>query len=89
MQLRRRSLHKSQPVDQPTDSDPAIYARDELYKCPECYFTATFGVPLSPEEYGEQLRAWNGHRIEDYWLNEQGGDQAVLERLRALGYIMA
>lgn len=89
MRLRRLSLHKSQPADHPTDLDPAIYARDELYKCPECYFVATFGVPLSPEEYREQLREWNGHRIEDYWLNEQGNDEAILERLQDLGYVVA
>lgn len=87
MQLRRRTIHKSQPADKPADFDPAIFARDEMYKCPECFFVATFGVPLSEKEYRQILETWNGHRIEDYYLNEQGQDEEVLERLRALGYV--
>lgn len=88
LELRRRTIQKSQPSDNPTPDDPTIYARDELYKCPNCYYVATFGIPISKEEYEKTKEAWGGHRIEDYWLNERGDDTKVQERLEALGYLM-
>jgi len=87
MLFKRRSIHASQPTDTPRPGLPTQYAVDELYKCPNCYFVATFGVPISPEEYARLHEEWNGHRIEDYAILEKGDEEIVRERLRALGYI--
>lgn len=83
----RRSIHRSQPVDKPTDQEPSIYGLDKQYRCPACDFVALFSEMISGDKYHELLRAWDGHRIEDYYLATQRQDDAVEERLRALGYV--
>lgn len=86
MRLERRALHRSIPPNAPDDSPVKRIAIDELWMCPKCHFVATFGIPITEEEYYQKLAEWNGHRIEDYYLAE-GEDPRVVERLKALGYI--
>jgi len=45
MRFRRDHPHKT------TENGVTIWAVDVLMKCPKCYFVATFGIPLSQEEY--------------------------------------
>lgn len=84
--LKRRSVHRSQPGPPGAAGLPSLYARDELWKCPKCYFVAAFGIPLTPEEYERQLQEWGGERIEDYYL-AKSGEERLLQRLKELGYI--
>jgi len=86
MRLERRALHRSTPADAPDASLPKRIARDETWICPNCHFVATFGIPLTEEEYETQLREWGGHRIEDYHLAE-GEPEEVKRRLEELGYV--
>jgi hypothetical protein len=52
-----------------------------------CGFVATFEEAISKERYELYLKAWGGHRIEDYGIAEDPDKDRVRERLEALGYV--
>ena len=83
LMLKRRSIHDSSPA-----AGIHYYARDEIWKCPNCFYCATFGVPLSKEDYLATLKEWKGHRIEDYAIAMAKDDEDAKRRLRLLGYIV-
>lgn len=68
---------------------PIIPIRDDqVWKCPCCYHTTHFGIPMTKEAYQEEFNLRRGQ----YLMNptarlSERKDQEVIERLRALGYL--
>ena len=63
-----------------------IYARDESFKCPRCYFFCTFGVPISKETYEKYLKA-HGGQFEYSKPEKLDWNKDMKKRLVALGYL--
>ena len=61
-----------------------IYHADVHMKCVNCSFFATFGIPLSKEQF-EMLRKskLSGRILKEEVMNE---DERIAERLKKLGY---
>lgn len=57
-------------------------AIDVHYKCPNCRFFVTFGVPISLE-LAKKLKKWQGYFFE--WWDEED-EEKIRERLKRLGY---
>lgn len=63
--------------------------RDDIgMKCPNCFHTAHFGVPISRQEYEEEIKLRGGQWLlrPTYRLDERSRTD-VKERLKALGYL--
>jgi hypothetical protein len=61
-----------------------IYARDEQWKCPNCFYVARFGFPITKEEYLRQWHEWGSqYDVEAKQMDKQ----KLMKRLRQLGYL--
>jgi len=61
---------------------------DQCWKCPHCFYTATFGIPLTREEWHDEFKLRKGHILLRPDLREdERCRKKVLERLRNLGYL--
>lgn len=61
---------------------------DQQWKCPKCFHTCHFGIPISREEAEEEVRLRGGTIISrPTFRRDEGARKEVRERLRALGYI--
>lgn len=61
---------------------------DQLWKCPRCFHTTGFGLPISKREYDEEYKLRGGvYLMTPTFRKGEQVDSRVLERLRALGYI--
>ena len=60
------------------------HALDVSYKCPNCDWYVTFGIPITKEEFESIYRARNGYvyEPEEIWQNKE----KVKSKLKALGY---
>jgi len=61
---------------------------DQCWKCPYCYFTATFGIPLTRQEWQTEYNLRKGHILMRPDLREdEKHKKEVIARLKALGYL--
>ena len=61
---------------------------DQTWKCPTCYHTEHFGIPMTRQEALEEIKLRKGRFILFPTLRQDERDrQDIKERLRRLGYI--
>jgi len=64
------------------------FREDQCWKCPKCFITLNFGVPMTKEEWRKALARRGGYLLMRPDIREsERGQKEVLERLRALGYL--
>lgn len=66
--------------------------RDDItFKCPKCFFTAHFGIPISKEAYEKELELRQSKILmqPNYSFNylSKEDEKKILARLKALGYL--
>ena len=68
----------------------AVPVRDDMFfKCPSCFHTVHFGIPLSREEAEKEieLRGNNPWILSPTYRFDERDKKEILERLERLGYI--
>lgn len=61
---------------------------DQGWKCPECFHTAHFGIPLTREEGLQEVRLRRGvYLTRPTFRRDEGYRRDVRKRLRELGYL--
>jgi len=61
---------------------------DQCCKCPNCYYTSTFGIQITRKEWDEEFKLRKGYVILRPDLREdEKWQKTVLERLKKLGYL--
>jgi len=61
---------------------------DQCWKCPNCYYTCTFGIPITRKEWDEEFKLRKGHVILRPDLREdEKWQKTVLEHLKKFGYL--
>jgi len=57
---------------------------DQTWKCPNCYFVCTFGIPITKAEYDKEIIDRGGQILmPDLFV----ANQDMYNRLKALGYL--
>lgn len=66
-----------------------IQISDIILKCPKCFYVATFGVPITPQEYEEVKNLLGIDLLQAYVKQdlEQEDLKKLIEHLKRLGYI--
>ena len=63
-----------------------IYARDEVWKCPKCFWVTAFGVPITRSQYRDYIQTHGG--LFEFNKPVPPGERGALrKRLVALGYM--
>ena len=57
-----------------------------MVKCPKCFNSQVFGLPLSKEEFLRRLEETEGMHVLDV-VTASGEDEEIQRRLESLGYL--
>jgi len=61
---------------------------DQTWKCPRCFHTAHFGIPMTRKEYEEEFKLRRGeYLLKPDYREDEKYRKDVLKRLKELGYL--
>jgi hypothetical protein len=64
-------------------------SRDDIaYKCPNCFHTAHFGIPITGEEVRNEIDLRGSHQLLRPTAFKLDEDEEIKKRLRDLGYLL-